>query len=62
MYDHTRQYCCTIIRGKSQKEMDDFLLQKYQDGKLQATPMTYRVDFSNIAVDSVITGLQREGA
>ena len=37
-------------------------MQKYQDGKLQATPMTYRVDFSNIAVDSVITGLQREGA
>lgn len=36
-------------------------MQKYQDGKLQATPMTYRVDFSNIAVDSVITGLQREG-
>lgn len=25
MYDHTRQYRCTIIRGKSQKEMDDFL-------------------------------------
>lgn len=25
MYDPTRQYRCTIIRGKSQKEMDDFL-------------------------------------
>ncbi|MUP48334.1 hypothetical protein C3L57_03780 [Veillonellaceae bacterium M2-8] len=25
MYDHTRQYRCTIIRGKSQKEMDDLL-------------------------------------
>lgn len=25
MYDHTKQYRCTIIRGKSQKEMDDFL-------------------------------------
>ena len=37
-------------------------MQKYQEGKLQATPMTYRVDFSNIAVDAVITGLQREGA
>lgn len=37
-------------------------MQKYQDGKLQATPMTYRIDFSNVAVDSVITGLQREGA
>ena len=36
-------------------------MQKYQEGKLQATPMTYRVDFSNVAVDAVITGLQREG-
>ncbi len=25
MYDHLRQYRCTIIRGKSQKEMDDLL-------------------------------------
>lgn len=25
MYDHTRQYRCAIIRGKSQKEMDDLL-------------------------------------
>lgn len=25
MYDHTKQYRCTIIRGKSQKEMDDML-------------------------------------
>ena len=25
MYDHLNQYRCTIIRGKSQKEMDDFL-------------------------------------
>lgn len=25
MYDCTRQYRCTIIRGKSQKEMDDLL-------------------------------------
>lgn len=25
MYNHTKQYRCTIIRGKSQKEMDDFL-------------------------------------
>lgn len=25
MYDHTKQYRCTIIRGKSKKEMDDFL-------------------------------------
>ena len=25
MYDHNKQYRCTIIRGKSQKEMDDFL-------------------------------------
>lgn len=25
MYDHTRQYRCTIIRGKSKKEMDDLL-------------------------------------
>lgn len=36
-------------------------MQKHQEGKLQATPMTYRVDFSNVAVDAVITGLQREG-
>ena len=25
MYDHCKQYRCTIIRGKSQKEMDDLL-------------------------------------
>lgn len=25
MYDHTRQYRCTIIRGKSKKDMDDLL-------------------------------------
>ena len=25
MYDHTKQYRCTIVRGRSQKEMDDFL-------------------------------------
>jgi hypothetical protein len=25
MYNHTKQYRCTIIRGKSQKEMDDLL-------------------------------------
>lgn len=25
MYDHKNQYRCTIIRGKSQKEMDDLL-------------------------------------
>lgn len=25
MYDHTKQYRCTIIRGKSQKKMDDLL-------------------------------------
>ncbi len=25
MYDHTKQYRCSIIRGKSQKEMDDLL-------------------------------------
>lgn len=36
-------------------------MQKYQEGILQATPMTYRLDFSNVAVDSVITGLQKEG-
>lgn len=26
MYDHSRQYRCTIIRGKSKSEMDDLLL------------------------------------
>lgn len=25
MYDHTKQYRCTIIRGKAQKDMDDLL-------------------------------------
>ena len=25
MYDHKKQYRCTIIRGKSKKEMDDLL-------------------------------------
>lgn len=33
--------------------------KKYQEEKLQITPMTYRLDFSNVSVDSVITGLQR---
>lgn len=33
--------------------------QKFRDGQLQATPMTYRLDFSSNAVDSVITGLKR---
>ena len=37
-------------------------IQKYNEGKLQATPMTYRVDFNNSAVDAEATGLQREGA
>lgn len=36
-------------------------MQKYQEGKLQAIPITYRVDFSNVAVDTVITGLHKEG-
>ena len=35
-------------------------MQKQIDGKLQATPITYRVDFSNVAVDTVISRLQRE--
>ena len=26
MYDPSKQYRCTIIRGKSQKEMDDLVL------------------------------------
>ncbi|MBQ2699621.1 MAG: DUF3883 domain-containing protein [Clostridia bacterium] len=37
-------------------------MQKCQEGKLQATPMTYRIDFSSVAVDEVITGPKREGA
>lgn len=37
-------------------------IQKYNDGKLQATPMTYRIDFGNSAVDAVVTGLQGGGA
>ena len=32
-------------------------MQKYSDNKLQVTPMTYRLDFSNTAVDSVVSGL-----
>lgn len=36
-------------------------MKKYEEGKLQATPTTYRIDFTNIAVDAVVTGLQREG-
>ena len=36
-------------------------MKKQLEGKLQATPITYRVDFSNIAVDEVIDRLQREG-
>lgn len=35
-------------------------MQKYSEDKLQIIPMTYRVDFSNQAVDDVIVGLQRE--
>lgn len=34
--------------------------QKCQAGTLQATPMTYRIEFSNAAVDEVISGIQRE--
>ena len=37
-------------------------IQKYNDGKLQATPMTYRIDFGNSAVDAVVTRLQGGGA
>lgn len=29
--------------------------EKFKDGRMQAVPTTYRVDFSNSAVDSVIT-------
>lgn len=36
-------------------------MQKYQVGKIQATPMVYRIDFSNVAVDAVVTGLRKEG-
>lgn len=36
-------------------------MQKYQLGKIQATPMVYRIDFSNVAVDAVVTGLRKEG-
>lgn len=34
-------------------------MQKYQDGKLKITPIKYRIDFSNDAVDNVISGIQR---
>lgn len=34
-------------------------IQKFKDGQLQATPITYRLDFSSNAVDSVITGLKK---
>lgn len=37
-------------------------MQKYQEGRLQVTPMTYRVDFSKIAVDAIIPNPQREDA
>lgn len=30
-------------------------IQKFNDGTIQAVPMTYRVDFSNTAVDAVIS-------
>lgn len=33
-------------------------IQKFNDGILQATPMTYRVDFGSSSVDTVVTGLQ----
>ena len=36
-------------------------IRKYQEGKLTATPMTYRLDFSNVAVDSVLSNLRKEG-
>lgn len=36
-------------------------IQKYEDGRLQVTPMTYHLDFSTSAVDDTIVGLQRAG-
>lgn len=36
-------------------------MKKYNEGQLQATPMTYRLDFSSNAVDCVITGLKKGG-
>lgn len=36
--------------------------RKCGEGKLQAIPRTYRLDFSSAAVDAVISGLQRGGA
>ena len=46
MYDHTKQYRCTIIRGKSQKEMDD-LLPAYALVIDQICPCTHE-DFEHL--------------
>ena len=35
-------------------------IQKYQDGKLEVTPTTYRVDFSNTSVDDIIEPKKEE--
>ena len=41
MYDHKKQYRCTIIRGKSKKEMDD-LLPAYALVIDQVCPCTHK--------------------
>ena len=46
MYNHTKQYRCSIIRGKSQKEMDD-LLPAYALVIDQICPCTHK-DFEHL--------------
>ena len=46
MYDHTKQYRCTIIRGKAQKEMDD-LLPAYANVLSEICPCN-SVDFQRL--------------
>ena len=55
MYDHTKQYRCTIIRGKSKNEMDDLLLT-YAQIIIEATPCS-KSDFQKIFNDELATHL-----
>ena len=65
MYDPSKQYRCTIIRGQSQKEMDD-LLPAYAKVIDEICPCSHQ-DFETLfsqpyyaTIDDVIAARERE--
>ncbi|MCL2125917.1 MAG: DUF3883 domain-containing protein [Oscillospiraceae bacterium] len=56
MYDHTKQFRCTIIRGKAQKELDSLLLTyaKIIDNICPCNKIVFKEEF-NKAFSNVIT-------